>query len=89
MSYICIAPIWQLTNVCVALYVSQMYDTAIGGYRVTTKKSNAKGRYNDCALSFRLPRSMRREVERAAKKKKESLAEYIKTAIEFRLERDA
>lgn len=56
---------------------------------MTTKKSNAKGRYNDCALSFRLPRSMRREVERAAKKKKESLAEYIKTAIEFRLERDA
>lgn len=56
---------------------------------MATKNSNTKGRYNDCALSFRLPRSMRREIERAAKKKKESLAEYIKTAIEFRLDNDA
>lgn len=57
---------------------------------VTTKNpARTKGRYNNCALSFRLPLSMRKKVERAARKKKESLAEFIKTAIEYRLERDA
>lgn len=66
-----------------------MHYIAIGGYRVTTKKSNMKELFNDRALSFRLPRSMRREIERAAKKKKESMSEYIKTAIEFRLDNDA